>query len=349
MVQLVFVHGVATRSGADYDRGVANRELLFREITFKDFPVDFATPMWGDFVPAVDTNVFHTNVDIPSYSLDAEQPIDSVIRRSDTDSSGLGVTDELTSAPSTDVSLATLATQNPSAVLDAIFAELVDKADSERRELNASELNLFRRAAERFAAEDTKDVFAQVQTDADIADALQKGTDASFGILSPLGKAVTAVTDRLRNAVSTVGFNTVRDDVIPAVARFMGDVFVYLKDDALRTKIRAEVADKLVKAHDRAKAGGGPLVVVGHSMGGVILVDMLQKPDKAGLPDDFKVPMLITVGSQPGLFQSLNVLSAPATKGCKAPRPGCIEQWLNVFDPIDPLAFWGVSRFRWRR
>lgn len=330
MVQLVFVHGVATRSGSEYDHAVANRELLFREMAFKDSTVDFWTPMWGDFVPSINPELFHTNAQVPSYSLGSGSPLAT---------GGLGISDGMTLSATTGVSLSAFAAENPAAALDAIFTEVVGQADRDSRLLDQGDLDAFRRAVERFEAGTPDDAFAQVNSDAEISKALEEDGASSFGLVSAIGHAVSAVTDRLRNAASTVAFNTVRDDVIPAVAQFMGDVFVYLKDDHLRERIRAEIVRKMLEAHEQARKAREPLLLVGHSMGGVILVDILQKPALAGLPEDFRVSALMTVGSQPGLFQSLNVLSADPPGGVLASMPQCVDTWHNVFDPIDPLAF----------
>src|SRR3546814_12809273 len=81
------------------------------------------------------------------------------------------------------------------------------------------------------------------------------------------------------------------------------------------------------------------MVVVGHSMGGVILIDMLQDPQGAGLPADLRVEALFTVGSQPGLFRSVGALGGATGPGGHTPKPACVNAWSNVFDPIDPLAF----------
>ncbi len=147
------------------------------------------------------------------------------------------------------------------------------------------------------------------------------------------------MTDYVRNAVSTLGFDAVRGKLSPAVGLFLGDVFVYLKEGEIRQKIRAEVRGMLTKAHAAAKAGKGPLVIVGHSMGGVILVDMLTNPGASQLPADLSVDALLTVGSQPGFFATLDLLAQNPPDGSPRRRPDCVKNWLNVFDPIDPLAF----------
>lgn len=90
-----------------------------------------------------------------------------------------------------------------------------------------------------------------------------------------------------------------------------------------------------------AKEPGERLYIIGHSLGGVILYDMLSEPAAAGLPDGFKTDALVTVGSQPGLFQELGLFDhrpAPAPRVAEA-GPEAARVWINVFDPIDPFGF----------
>ena len=165
----------------------------------------------------------------------------------------------------------------------------------------------------------------------------QPDSTASYGLLSDIGNAIGAVTDRMRNIASRVAVDPLVDLVRPAVGFFLGDVFAYLNDGDLRENIRARIRDKLLAAYG-AKGPDEKLVVIGHSLGGVILVDMLCSPIEFGLPADLHIDALLTVGSQPGLFQALG-LFVDRADGSKTPRPPCVAAWFNVFDPIDPLAF----------
>src|SRR3546814_10391830 len=71
MVQLVFVHGVATRSGPTLVRAVENRNTLFREIAFAGMDVNILSPTWGDAVPSINPKVFGTDEKVRSFSLGA--------------------------------------------------------------------------------------------------------------------------------------------------------------------------------------------------------------------------------------------------------------------------------------
>lgn len=326
MPQLVFVHGVATRNTDEYKLAVANRDKLFKELLFTGTDPQIHSPMWGDIVPAIGASVFETNKGVQSFALNVGA------------FSGLGA--GLASGGNDDgLSIVAVGKQDPLAALDAICSEIADRAARDGRGLREDELQAFRNASAHIAAKTEATLFAGNVSQQSITEQLTHGGPATYGIGSLVGGAVSAVTDRVRNAASTLGFGAVRESLSPAVGRFMGDVFVYLKQGEHREQIRAVVRQALLEAHAATQAGQGPLVLVGHSMGGVILVDMLSDPQRAGLPPDLAVDALVTVGSQPGLFASLDVLTPNAPPVSPRRRPDCVKLWMNVFDAIDPLAF----------
>lgn len=329
MAQLVFVHGVATRDSPEYRAAMGNRDKLFRDFLFNDSEVEIHSPIWGQFVPTIPDGIFDTDKGVGTYSLKVGA------------SGGLGggLTGGGAAAGTSDISIGAIGKQDPVAALDAICSEIADRASREARALNPEELQAFRKAAELIAAESAATAFAGEASPKTIADQLRAGAPASFGIGSVISDAVSAVTGRVRNAASTLGFGAIRGSLSPSIGLFMGDVFVYLKEGERREKIREEVAKALKNAHARAKAAEGPLIVVGHSMGGVILLDMLANPVTAGLPEDFNVDALLTVGSQPGFFAALDLLAKSQPADSPRRRPDCVKMWLNIFDPIDPLAF----------
>jgi pimeloyl-ACP methyl ester carboxylesterase len=326
MPQLVFVHGVATRSTDEYKRAVVNREKLFRELLFTGLDVEIRSPMWGDTVPVIDAGVFATDKGPGTFNLNVGTL------------PGLGA-GLAGSGANNGLSIIDVGKQDGVAALDAICSEIADQAARAGRDLREDELQAFRNAARHIAANTEATLFTGNASQQRVAEQLTHGGPAAYGIGSLVGDAVSAVTDRVRNAASTLGFGAVRASLSPAVGRFMGDVFVYLKVGPHRDQIRTVVREALLQAHAAKEAGKGPIVLVGHSMGGVILVDMLTDPPAADLPADFAVDALLTVGSQPGLFASLDVLTPNVPPGSARRKPECVKLWLNVFDPIDPLAF----------
>lgn len=327
MPQLVFVHGVATRVDADYARAVANRNKFYQELVFDGQPVDFYSPMWGKFVNPIPEGVFQTNADITTFSLN----ISSV--------SGLNGGMRFTSGDNLDVSIVAVGQQDSVAALDAICSQIADTAESAHRPLSEEEFQAFRNAFALIESKQSDNLFSADASTQSISDRLKGQGDSAFSIGSVISNAISTVTERIYHTASTLGFSAVRENLGPSVGLFMGDVFVYLKEGQTRHAIQEIIRIDLIQAYNAKKAGKGPLVVAGHSMGGVILTDMLTDPAAAGLPDDIEIDALFTVGSQPGLFAALGVLSSNPPAGSSLRRPDCVKNWFNVFDPIDPFAF----------
>ncbi|MGW3353578.1 hypothetical protein ACWDA3_60785 [Nonomuraea rubra] len=85
-------------------------------------------------------------------------------------------------------------------------------------------------------------------------------------------------------------------------------------------------------------AGGGPAVVIGHSLGGIALVDLLAMR----APVD-ELRLLVTAGSQAPFLHELGALSGLAPG---ASLPAGFPDWLNIFDRQDVLAFRAAPVFQ---
>lgn len=134
-----------------------------------------------------------------------------------------------------------------------------------------------------------------------------------------------------------------------AVALFLGDVFVYLdkRDDAAGRP--GQIPQVVIEAVDQALDAVSPadphLVLMGHSMGGNILYDVLTyyRPD-------LNVDAFVTVGSQVPFFEELKLFHAsetdiPSQGTPKLALRSGIRHWLNVFDRQDILSFSGRAVF----
>ncbi|MGW7458973.1 hypothetical protein [Streptomyces sp. NPDC054797] len=87
--------------------------------------------------------------------------------------------------------------------------------------------------------------------------------------------------------------------------------------------------------HERIAARPGPTVLIGHSLGGIALVDLLALAAARGAA----VPgahLLVTVGSQAPFLYELGALTA-LEPGEKLPHG--FPRWLNVYDRHDVLAY----------
>jgi len=330
MVQLVFVHGVATRAGEDYSREVASRNALFQTIAFKGRSLSLANAYWGKDA----SNPAWANGSLPRFG----QSVESFSLLG-----GLGYAGEGAGNSRT---LAEIARTSFGAAVDALFVVVVEAAEGQGRPMSGPELALFDAAAEYVTRNPAPGwVTPGLTDDAFVAELRQRIGEpgpTTFGMSDFLRDAARELSGRARNLISTGLTKAFRDELSPTVGRFLGDVFVYLKDSGQRDRIREDVRSEIIKAHHR-RTGGEALVLVGHSMGGVILVDLLSDP-AAGLAD-IPVDLLLTVGSQPGFFEEMKLFttSDPAAgagrASPKAARLRTVEEWWNVFDIVDLLSF----------
>jgi hypothetical protein len=112
----------------------------------------------------------------------------------------------------------------------------------------------------------------------------------------------------------------------------VGDIFHYLRrgdeiSDYMRRDDRVSMSDYVARCLQKATP---PVVAVGHSLGGIILVDILSRKDHP------RVDRLVTIGSQaPALFvlDALEQLR-PGSSGIRPFTP-----WLNIYDLNDLLSF----------
>jgi hypothetical protein len=116
------------------------------------------------------------------------------------------------------------------------------------------------------------------------------------------------------------------DVLLPHRAELMHQTLLGVADVLLYQRngepIRRFVADSVA----RARAGEGPVVALGDSLGSIILVNALMAPG-APRPD-----LLVTVGSQASLLQTFGALADPGS-------PPPFQPWLNIYDRRDLVAF----------
>ena len=121
-----------------------------------------------------------------------------------------------------------------------------------------------------------------------------------------------------------------RDGVLERSTPLAGDVLLY---QARGRPLRRFIAE-------RVREIDGPVVLLGHSLGGIACFEMLLGE---ALP---QVELLVTVGSQIPYLYGLDAL---ATLRLGAPLPGAFTaRWLNLHDPVDLLSFPAAPRFAGR-
>jgi hypothetical protein len=95
---------------------------------------------------------------------------------------------------------------------------------------------------------------------------------------------------------------------------------------------------------DRVREIPGPVVLLAHSLGGIIAFDLLAGPDTDGLD---QVRLLVTVGSQVPLLYEIGALTCDVNYPHLLPD-SFTPKWINVYDRRDLLAYVGDHLFHQR-
>jgi hypothetical protein len=129
-----------------------------------------------------------------------------------------------------------------------------------------------------------------------------------------------------------------RDSLNETLGRFFGDVFIYFngRGDAANP---GAIPTLVLQAFDQARAAdpNQPFVILGHSLGGVITMDLLSH-----FRPDIDVDLFISVGSQVAHFEEIKLYRS-SDKAVKPPQkaktPANIKRWINIFDPVDIFSY----------
>ena len=140
-------------------------------------------------------------------------------------------------------------------------------------------------------------------------------------------------------ATVTMLMSHLRSNLMQVATSYVGDVMMYL---ARAAALRQFVHNTVIQACKQRPAE--PLVIIAHSLGGVIAYDYAADPAFIDRPP---IDLLVTMGSQVALFAEYGLFqgsTSPAESGPLAHRPiykaprRC-GQWLNFYDPADFLSF----------
>jgi subtilisin family serine protease len=108
---------------------------------------------------------------------------------------------------------------------------------------------------------------------------------------------------------------------------------MFLRDvnDLFVDKVRGEAMRESVR--ERLRAGGAPFVVVAHSQGSMIAYCVLMEPEFRNLD----IPLFVTIGSPLGITEVQDYIRDLTGRPTLVVPPN-VKRWVNVCDPLDPVA-----------
>lgn len=346
---LVFVHGVATRPKPEYLAEVAQRSALFKSLVLhKDAVV--LNPDWG------------------SHAVKFTETLPWLPNPSGNQAYGAGAL----AGSGGEIGLSAMAQADAAQAVDLAIAGVLEQAIVEAGRAQDPDLAAGRNVALAKAAALYLDQHAPDETPAGV-DALAGDSDAAFaealdlqlnmmpgieaygGIGDAIKSGLDAVGGWLGNGASDLALKAKRRDLSKGVAFFLGDIFVYLRQrevaggEGVQARLFKPILDDLIAAFHAPRQPKEPFVVVGHSLGGVLLYDLLTDLDclarLAAEAPGFKIDLLATVGSQPGFFADLKLYSGKPLTGTLLARPPGVAAWHNVYDFTDVFSFLAAPAF----
>jgi len=351
---LVFVHGVTTRSGPDYDKEVLIRNALFRHFALTALAPDPAdvqifNTYWGD----EGAKFLWHHASLPKDAgLEAFGPADETAALILSTFFG-------NQPPERDTMLVQIARNSMDDVVDLLWlvsSFLVEDGTNEAEKADA--LATLAASTKRYILENPRPLWlATVYNDQQFLSRLiyevnewmeskhhQTFADPFWELLRgarvELVNRVTGIRQQAERILSVFSRATLHQ----RLALFLGDVFVYLHQGSTPDQPGGIVSSVLAdldcaRARQQESEHDKNLVVVAHSMGGNIMYDILTH-----YRPNLHVDVFVTVGSQIAVFEELKLFGAsdqtiPNPKQPRVSKPSNVDHWLNVFDLNDFLGF----------
>jgi hypothetical protein len=358
---VVFVHGVSNRAGPEYNRRLAQRIEFLRAIVLPALGLDpasvqFFDPYWGDegvkfrwqnaslpelgkeyetFGAAHDETELVLVAQLPELARHAKGDIVAIARKS------LPEAIELLWA----VAMASADRNEVHAALAKTYALVAGYAE---REKSPAWL------AQAVPGNFVEQLIKKAKTSATDTGELIPGHPAyeSFGLsefLEDLGEAASRIGNVLGDLSGEVATSLGRRGAHMASSVFIGDAFQYLTRRGDRNQpglIPKIVINAFRDARAACSVDDPKLIVIGHSLGGVISYDVLTH-----FAVNLEVDVFVCVGSQVGLFEEMTLykesrigvpLNPPTDR---LARPANVKRWLNIFDTTDIFGFRAESVF----
>jgi hypothetical protein len=353
---LVFVHGVSNRNTSEYRDNQLARDAFLREFVVPALGLasenfQLFNPYWGD----AGVTFRWENASLPETASDIET-------FGTLDPNDLRIAADVLAVASPDApDIVAVARRSLAEAIDIIWSVALPMAATQEQ---ANALAESYKQARLYVASNPKPEWLAAAKTGNFVDQLlldfethtaagaspTGGAQAqweSFGSGDGLGdrlrESLERITSLPASAISSAVLTLGRKNTHLGAAQFLGDVFQYLDkrgDKNAPGPIVKTVLNGFRMARNASTSVDSKLILLGHSLGGVISYDILTYFDTS-----IEVDVLVTVGSQVALFEEMALYRAsrpdfvpnPATD--RVPRPPNVKRWLNVVDPNDVFSF----------
>ncbi len=357
---VVFVHGVNVRRGPGYDAGVKVKTVLLTSAlagtTIGGHALPAAPAIWFPYWGDLATDFAWQMASLPHGAIEAlggggsgdARPIVAQVR------------DALPGKARSEPLLA-LARADFQNAAETVASYVLERAAVD----GEADAAAFAVAIQRYAAANPNPPWLKpLKTDAQLLGRLAMVAEEEHAVeaqgAAGIANLLAAAAQRIKSAVkdaagaavdaggdfaSTKLLGWAREPLNGILGRFFGDVFVYLSERDGDGK-GGPIGKRILTEIDAARAAGPPgepLVIIGHSLGGVITFDLLSfyRPD-------IVVDLLVTVGSQVAHFEEIKrfktsqkIVGPPN----KAATPPNVRRWINVYDRNDIFAYAAMDVF----
>lgn len=318
-MQVVFVHGVNNRDLGDgvYEKMTSGRSERFNRLAF-DQTATIRFPYWGKFGLAE-----KALLSLPTSKGEKQALGASAAPAALADSASI-VAAAKADFPAIVASLS----------VAALGAVSDSKSDAERRRIED-----FWMAAARYAdARPVPSWLSSLRSEEELGERLAGEVGAARQIVS-LGDGWLPKLPKFDPVAAVAG--KARDIAAPYLAQFLGDAMMFFARRDQSLQVRAEINGAILDAATAAGDNDEPLVLIGHSMGGSILHELLTDLNNINLLEEqlkrpLKIDLFLGVGTQVGLFAELKQFTAPTSGG---PLGVAVDHYWNIYDYADTLAF----------
>lgn len=318
-MQVVFVHGVNNRDLGDgaYQQMMSGRAERFNRLAFNQ-TATIRSPYWGKFGLA-------------------EKSLRS-LPTSNGETQALGSTAAPT-APADNTSIVAAAQADFPAIVASLSVAALEAVLNSKSEAERHSVEDFWMAAARYAdARPVPSWLSSIRSEEELGDRLAGEVGASRRVES-LGVGWLPKLPKFDPVAIAAG--KARSIAAPYLAQFLGDAMMFFARRDQSNQVRGEINQAILEAAKAAGDNNERLVLIGHSMGGSILHDLLTDTNNISLLEEqlrrpLKIDLFLGVGTQVGLFAELKQFAAPKSG---EPLGVAVDHYWNIYDYVDTLAF----------